>query len=254
LNQLAFQFAVPPASRKPLLPPSRLDKVGRHWGLRFTRYFKKPFRVRFTDNSSTMISSRVHSGVVELRLHHMFIKAQDGILAALADYLLDRRKGQRRLDGFIERNRDRVGNRNPNNPGESRGKRFDLTAIRDTLNRAYFSVPVEVPVVWGASGRRKRRRSIRLGSYCYEDHIIRIHPALDQDFVPAYVVAGVVYHEMLHHALGVRRRNGRRLVHTREFREREARFTHHQEAESWERENLGRLLRRRRPRQDRRRT
>ena len=243
---MAFQFAVPPASRKPFLPPSRLDAVGRHWGLRFTRYFKKPFRIRFTDNSSTMISSRVRRGVLELRLHHMFIKAQDGILAALADYLLDRKKNHRRLDGFIERNHNRVGRRRPAALGSSQGSRFDLTAIRDALNRAYFDVPVGVLVVWGTSRHRRRRRSIRLGSYCYEDHVIRIHPALDQNFVPAYVVAGVVYHEMLHHALGARQKGGRRLVHTREFREREARFVHYQKAEAWERDNLGRLLARRR--------
>jgi len=246
LSQLAFQFSVPPASRKPLLPPARLDAVGRHWGLRFARYFKKPFRVRFTDNSSTMISSRVRRGALELRLHHMFIKAPDGILEALADYLLDRKKNNRRLDRFIEGNQNRVRHRPPAALGSSQGSRFDLSAIRDALNRAYFSEPVDVPVVWGTSSGRKRRRSIRLGSYCYEDHVIRIHPALDQGFVPAYVVAGVVYHEMLHHALGSRRENGRRLVHTREFRKREACFAHYQKAEAWERDNLSKLLRLRR--------
>jgi hypothetical protein len=243
---LAFQFLVPPASRKPLLPPSRLDAVGRHWGMRFARYFKKPFRIRFTDNSSTMISSRVRRGALELRLHHMFIKAPDGILAALADYLLDRKKDHRRLDRFIERNQNRVRHRPAAAQGSSQGGRFNLNVIRDALNRAYFTEPVDVPVVWGTSPRRRRRRSIRLGSYCYEDHVIRIHPALDQGFVPAYVVAGVVYHEMLHHALGSRRKNGRRLVHTREFREREARFAHYHKAEAWERDNLGKLLRIRR--------
>ena len=246
MNQLAFQFTVPPAARKPLLPPARLAAVGRHWGLRFARIFKKPFRVRFTDNSSTMISSRVRRGILELRLHHMFIKAPDGILSALADYLLDRRKDHRRLDSFIERNQNRVRRRSPAALGSPRGARFDLTAIRDALNRAYFTEPVDVPVVWGASRRRKRRRSIRLGSYCYDDQVIRIHSALDQRFVPAYVVAGVVYHEMLHHALGSRSKNGRRLVHTREFREREARFAHFQKAEAWERDNLAKLLRLRR--------
>ncbi len=249
MSQLAFKFVVPPASRKPLLPPARLDAVGRQWSLRFVRYFKKPFRLKFTDNSSTMISSRVRRGVLELRLHHMFIKAPDAVLAALADYLLDLKSDNRRLDRFIERNRDRVRRRRPMALGSPRGSRFDLTAIRDALNRAYFAEPVEVPVVWGSSRRRRRsrrRRSIRLGSYCYEEQVIRIHPALDQDFVPAYVVAGVVYHEMLHQALGARKKNGRRLVHTREFREREARFVHYQKAEAWERANLGRLLRTRR--------
>ena len=60
--------------------------------------------------------------------------------------------------------------------------------------------------------------------------------------MPPWVVVGVVYHEMLHHQLGACDRDGRRMVHTRQFREREKRFVHHARTEVWETKNLGWLI------------
>jgi hypothetical protein len=239
VQQLDFKFTVPPATRQRLIHPCRLDAITRLWSARFRPHMPVAFQVRFTANTSTMISSRRRGRVLHLRLHHMFIDADDAVLTALAQYLKGMRQGNRRLDRFIERNMNRVARRKLS---RSRGRRFDLLSIRDALSRAYFTAPVDVPVVWGPERKPGRQRSIRLGSYSFEDRIIRIHPILDRDQVPAYVVVGVVYHEMLHHVLGSERRKDRRLVHTREFREREAAFVHYQRAEAWERENLSRLL------------
>jgi hypothetical protein len=62
--------------------------------------------------------------------------------------------------------------------------------------------------------------------------------------VPRYFLESVVHHEMLHHEMGgVADRGGRTVYHTRAFREREARFPHHQQALAWEKENLPELLR-----------
>lgn len=241
MEQISFGFSVPPAVRKPLLPPIRLEAVRRQWSERFERFYPTPFSVYFNDNSSTMISSRRRQGMQQLRLHYMFLRAQDEVLAALADYLQGRACGNRCLDRFIARNHDLVGRRRLRAQRCSRGRRFDLLRIRDALNRAYFQTPIEVPVVWG-SRRSGGRRSIRLGSYSFEERVIRINPVLDQDTVPAFVVVAVVYHEMLHHLLGSRRVSGRRLVHTREFRTQESRFVHHRRAVAWERENLTKML------------
>jgi len=239
VRQLDFNFAVPPATRQLLIHPSRLDAITRLWSTRFRSYLPVTFEVRFTDNTSTMISSRRRGRILRLRLHHMFIDADDSVLSALARYLVGQRSGNQRLDRFIEKNMNRIARKKLSG---SQGRRFDLEKIRDALNRAYFGRPVEVPVVWSSERQVKRQRSIRLGSYSFEDRVIRIHPALDRDLVPAYVVVGVVYHEMLHHELGSDRHNNRRLVHTRRFREREAQFVHYDRAEAWERDHLGQLI------------
>ena len=100
------------------------------------------------------------------------------------------------------------------------------------------------------SGRpcSSRRRSIRFGSYSAQENVIRIHPLLDQDFVPQYFIRYIVFHEMLHAFLGAHESSsGRRRVHTREFRRRERAYPDYARAVEWESKesNLRRLLNRR---------
>ena len=82
---------------------------------------------------------------------------------------------------------------------------------------------------------------MRLGTYSDHDRLIRIHRCLDSADVPAFVVESVVYHEMLHADLPVEIHNGRRRLHTPEFRRRERLFHRFTEAESWLDEHLGTL-------------
>jgi hypothetical protein len=81
-----------------------------------------------------------------------------------------------------------------------------------------------------------------MGSYSAEARVIRIHPALDQAEVPRYFVEWIVFHEMLHDIYRIRRRGGRRCVHTPEFLEHERRFHAFRRAQRWENENLDLLL------------
>ena len=82
-----------------------------------------------------------------------------------------------------------------------------------------------------------------MGSYNAETSTIRINPLLDKKTVPAYFLEFVVYHEMLHAYLGIKTRNGRRSIHSREFRLHEKKFRHYAKAMEWERQRFG--LRRR---------
>ncbi len=88
-----------------------------------------------------------------------------------------------------------------------------------------------------------RRHSIRMGSYCDEQGLIQIHPALDQPFVPEYFVGSVVFHEMLHELHGVEEKDGRRCVHTPAFQKDERRFHEFERAAKWEQKHLSKLLR-----------
>jgi len=245
MKQLDFTFKTPVPRRQRLIDPTCSPALREQFSRRLQRYFdERPFRLRFNDNASTVLSVRERYGRLELSLHHLFIEAGEAELRALADYLRGRRRGGARLDAFIERNRTRIGRRRDRASG--RGQVYDLEGIRDALARTYFDGPLAVPVVWGSDRRRRSMRSIRLGSYSFEDGVVRIHPVLDQRSVPPYVVVAVVYHELLHHVVGAEHKGGRRLVHTAAFRRREQRYIHHRRAERWERDNLDRLLGRRR--------
>jgi hypothetical protein len=124
------------------------------------------------------------------------------------------------------------------------GRHFHLGAIFDRINGEYFDGKVTVAITWGRRSTRRRRRSIRLGSYRREQNLIRINPALDAGFVPPSVVEALVHHEMLHAVIPIRTKNGRRVVHSRDFQSREREYHGYLEAKKWTRENLGLLLQR----------
>jgi hypothetical protein len=131
------------------------------------------------------------------------------------------------------------------------GCRLDLRQVRDELNRVFFDGRLHVGVTWGRAPSRRRgrgrsgKRTVRLGSYCWESNVIRVHRALDHASVPHYVVASVVYHEMLHAALPPPAPGSRRRLHPPEFRRLEARFPDHERAQRWIGRHLGALLRQR---------
>lgn len=110
----------------------------------------------------------------------------------------------------------------------------DLTALAGEVRREYFPDATTLPVRWGQRIRRRKRRSIRLGSYNHETAEIRIHPLLDSPSVPRFFVQSIIHHEYLHHVLGGR--------HDRRFRRHEKMFRYHREATSWLRKNLHELL------------
>lgn len=209
----------------------------------------RPLTVCITDNTHTMLSFGRRSGVLQVRMHHMFLDAPHEVVGALADYV---RSGDPRasaaLDGYIQRHRSLirrvpVHERQRRHRIDPRGEVHHLGAIRDELNAGHFDGAVGCPITWCRPPRvRLPRQSIKLGSYSIDARLIRIHPALDQPAVPRFFVSWIVFHEMLHHVLRATTRGGRRCVHTPEFAERERAFPRYEEARAWERENLDLLL------------
>ena len=113
-----------------------------------------------------------------------------------------------------------------------------LESLAAEVHRTYFYKYPPLPVRWGHQTSRKRRRSIRLGSYNHHTTEVRIHPLLNGPHVPAFFIQSVIYHEYLHHMLGG--------AHNRRFHAQERKFRYHREAQEWIRRNLFLLLGRRR--------
>ena len=87
---------------------------------------------------------------------------------------------------------------------------------------------------WGQQISRKKRRSIRLGSYNHATAEVRIHPILNAPNIPAFFIQSVIHHEYLHHVLGPH--------HNRRFHQHERQFRYHRESQEWIRRNLFLLL------------
>jgi predicted SprT family Zn-dependent metalloprotease len=129
---------------------------------------------------------------------------------------------------------------------QPRGNVYDLAEIQRELSQRYFSGAVQLDITWGRHGSTRRkhrsRRTIRMGTYFIDEQLIRIHPALDQNFVPRYFVEWVVYHEMLHHVVPMPVVNGRRIYHSTEFRTRERQYADFERARAWEDAHLRKLI------------
>ncbi len=214
-----------------------------------------------TDNRRTILSVKPgrprDDSRLTLRIHRSFAGAPDEVLQAVATFV-ESRKGSDRAREALTVLRDHFArHRGPIRMAARRrlglhpvGEGLDLRELRDDLNERYFEGRLKADITWGKGGGgaaqtcrgRARKSTIQLGSYSYEDRLIRIHRALDQPNVPRYVVESVVYHELLHAAIPPVMRNGRRHVHTPEFRRRERLFRHTQKAEKWVEEHLPELL------------
>lgn len=212
-----------------------------------------PIKLVVTDNRSTMMSlrhDRVH-GTTVVRVHRMFLAADADIVRALARWIrAPRSKALDGLNQFIRANRDQIKARqHVQERLHTRGEHVDLKTLFDEVNRNEFDDAVKARITWGRMPATRRRRSIRFGSFYPDENLIRIHPSLDQAFVPVYFVRYIVFHEMLHAALGVDDSSeNRRRIHTRAFLTREKSYPDYQRAVAWQENpaNLKRLLTKRR--------
>jgi hypothetical protein len=203
-----------------------------------------------TDNRYTMISVKRERGpLYRVRLHHMFVEAPPPIGRSLARYIaLNDPGASRELGEFIDQHQQSIRQviRRTASPVTvvTRGLVHDLQEIYDDLNQRYFGQKIAATITWGSRGGkpRRRRNSIKMGSYSVEDRLIRIHPALDRRFVPRFFLEWIVFHEMLHQVHDIPVVEGRRQFHTPEFLADERRFEHYPRARVWERENLDRIL------------
>ncbi len=184
-----------------------------------------------------MITARIRDGVLQVRLHRMFLQAGDDLLEEIGSFI--RRRGGKTplIRDFIRRQSSLLRRATPRrsriNPI---GKHHDLCELALSVNDGYFSGRITAAVTWGASRRGRAVRRRTLGSYSSHTNTIRINPVLDKKKVPPFFIEFIVYHEMLHADMGVEGGLGRRSVHSREFRQREKLFHRYAEAIAWEKE------------------
>lgn len=207
-----------------------------------------PVRVTLTDNRRTMISIERNPQLMHVRLHHMFAGADAVTLEALGAYLASAdRQAAQQIGRFIEQHRTNIRGRRVRPVQLSAiGLHHNLNDIYRDVNAQYFANRVEAKITWSRDAQlraRRRARSIKLGSYTARDKLIRVHPALDADFVPRLFVEYIVYHEMLHHVIPGSRGLGRVNLHPPEFKDREKEFRHFERALAWEKRHVPRLLR-----------
>ncbi len=203
--------------------------------------------VVWTENRRTVLSSLRQRERMVVRLHRVFGGAPDDLIDAVGRYLANGdRRASAAISRYVDANRRSISERSSPRSLEARGDTHDLTSIFDELERDEFAGLVSgVGITWGRRGHspRRRRRSIRLGTYSHDERVIRVHPNLDQGWVPRFFVRFIVFHEMLHHVEPARVTETRTEFHTPSFRAKERAYPEYERSIAWERANLGRLLR-----------
>ena len=211
-----------------------------------SRLVDKPIHLTITDNTHSMIHIRPSNSGYRVRLHHMFIDADARVLRSLARFITGRNKrAPSVLRDFVASNQNKI-RKVPVKPRKTilrhNGRYFHLKELFDQVNHQYFANKLDCQITWGARRRVRKQNSIKLASYSDNTEIIRINPVLDRSYVPKYVITGIIYHEMLHHYLGVESHNGRKMAHTKRFRQMERRYLHYDKLQNWRKKNLHLLL------------
>ncbi len=208
-------------------------------------------RLRITNNTSTMMTLRYEqaSGRAIVGLHHMFLDAPEPIRKALGTWIQRPRtkSAGKKLESFIAERRHLIAAKSSRRIIlRTKGEFVDLEQLYQEVNAEEFGGTIDTPITWGKMPSRRLRRSIRFGSFTPDDNLIRIHPYLDQAFVPIYFIRYIVFHEMLHAHMGIEEGpTGRRLIHPPAFRRREEEYGDYDRAVAWmnNEANLRRLLR-----------
>lgn len=205
----------------------------------FERAAGRPVFLTITDNSSSVFYMKAAGGGYSLRLHRIFLEAGEEVLGELAEYVRGRRAKTPLFWDFVRKKGDCLKQKPPRRVTLRSGGRYhDLERIYRALNREYFGDRLECGITWSAYRGKRSAKNRTLGSYSSLTGTIRIHPSLDRKSVPRFFVEYIVYHEMLHALLGMEEKNGRRAIHSREFKQRERLFRHFQKALAWEKKHL----------------
>jgi hypothetical protein len=246
-TQQAMATPSPPAPNSALETEAHRQRITGYLTMRMC----DPVDLVFTNNRSTIISAKHQKGRYSVRLHRLFRHADELVLNHLSSYLMSPTKTDSRvLDRFIARHRKEIDAKSAPKvaPLKAKGRYHDLTSVLAAVNETYFQGRVDVRIGWGSAPARKRTRRRRrsfsraLATYYYNTQTIKVSPVLDAENVPSYVLQWIVYHELLHHVLPIKKVGSRHLYHSRQFRALERAFVHYEKAKAWEESHLEQLL------------
>lgn len=129
-------------------------------------------------------------------------------------------------------------------PIRPKGKYHDLNSILAAVNSTYFENKLTCRITWSNRVGGLSFHSVRKDPVTGEEfNLISISRGYDAANCPEYAVAGVVYHECLHIAIPPVERNGRRIVHGRNFRKQERLYIFYAEWIKWHKEVLPKNIR-----------
>lgn len=201
------------------------------------QYTHRKLSIRFNKNRTTYLSGTQNRNRLWMSVHQEFLFARSPIRQAIVAYFENHRSqtGVLLKKYYYEVISKKIEQKLT--VYHTLGKVYDLKRIYDQLNNKYFNNRIKLSISWFTKPRYKRFCTITYGSYDQTLKLIKINELLDNKKVPKYFVEFVVYHEMLHHICPpFFDKNGRRIVHTPFFKQKEREFSFFEWAKVWEKE------------------
>lgn len=205
----------------------------------FQKITGKPLILTITDNATSMISVKEKKDTISVRLHQIFLSADNDVLNEITGFIKRKKGATPKLREFINSHKDLLPKPKPKQIRiKPEGKYFNLSEIFDSLNGEYFNNSLSVMITWGKRSPRYAVKKRTLGSYQKETNTIRVNPILDNKKIPRYVMEFIVYHEMLHADIDTELKNCRRRIHSEEFKKREKIYKYYERAIEWEKQHF----------------
>ena len=208
--------------------------------------------IKFTRNSSSLVSLSQQSEGGTLRLHELFCKAPTELLKdviRLCFSNIDRdhaRMLRSRVLDYIGANRHlAVATMSAPIYRRPQGSIYDLEKVLKQVVRDHVPerrLKNSRPVIgWSRQATSKLMRKW-IETPPGEKNVILINRPLDDARVPSYYLEFNVYHEILHDLFSISRSRGRWVQHSAEFQKREKAFPCYAQAMEWEATELQNLV------------
>ncbi|MGL1936434.1 MAG: hypothetical protein OCD01_15495 [Fibrobacterales bacterium] len=116
----------------------------------------------------------------------------------------------------------------------TQGVSHNLITLFDEVNSEYFSGTLSADIGWASRVGGTSYHTTKIGSDGKPYHFISISKGYDHQNCPNYAIKGVIYHEMLHIAIPPTiTPTGRRVVHSKMFRDAEKKYRFYSEWIEW---------------------
>ncbi|MBD2356843.1 M48 family peptidase [Tolypothrix sp. FACHB-123] len=193
------------------------------------------FKIKFT-NLAGLYKGRKSSTFADLVIGEGFINAPDEVLhAVVKSALFAKSQAHTQLIRSFATSEeyssvllmvDLIAEVISENP---QGKFYNLDNLFTKLNKEYFAANLAKPrLVWSKINTYRK-----FGHYEPARDRVVMSLTLDDGRIPEFVTEFVLFHELLHKYHGTKLVNGKRMVHTPEFRADESQFKLYAEAQNW---------------------
>jgi hypothetical protein len=207
---------------------------------------RKSVKLTINNNRSTMLSVKWDPKCIKVSLHRFFLDAPENVMNDLACYIKDEGSSiAPTVKSFMEHNMRRMDYSNaiPENQLVVEGKIYNLTEMLRSLNNQYFSSKLNLKITWFGKRHQYNRSQVTFGLYYEPMKLIKINRLLDNPKFPDYLVAYVIYHEMLHHVSpSYYDEEGKHRIHSKEFKKMEQNFVEYRQAQDWIKKNKDNLF------------